>query len=804
LLAASLVLASAVALAQAAPETAQSGEVEELIVTGTAAKDRTVLDSPVPIDLLSAEDLARTGAVSDELGQALAAVAPSFNFPRQSNSGTSDHVRAGQLRGLSPDQLLVLVNGKRRHGSAVVNSETKIGRGTAAVDFNTIPLSAVERVEILRDGAGAQYGSDAVAGVINVLFDEDPDRTDIEASFGAHVTHHEPTDRDIRDGETFTLNASTGFALPGEGFLRIGGEFEDRNKTNRAGFDLVPFFEDPANAYLAGRRSYTMGDPNSRAYGLWFNGEALFGEVSFYGFGTFSNRDTRGGGAFFRYPISDDNVLAIYPDGYRPHTRADDLDFSFTFGAEYDVEAFTLDTSVSYGRDELDFGVSNSLNPSFGLASPTKFHSGEYVNDQLGVNVDATREIAVAAFDGPLTLLLGVGYRRETYETTRGDLASYEAGPFAGCPVLPCSIGAQAGPGLTPLDEVELDRNVVSLYVDTAAEVVEDVLVDLAVRYEHYSDFGSEVTGKLSAAWTLADALTLRGAVSNSFRAPGVQQVGYSDTSTTFGPASSLVRVRTVRPNTDIGRAVGARKLDAEKSFNASLGATYSIGAFDASVDLFHVQIDDRITLSEQFSGPGIAGIVNPLPGGAGIEGVRYFANAVDTKTQGVDVVLAYAQELLGGDLGLDLSFSYADTEIERYAPTPAVIAGLGFRLVGSEETNTLETAAPDSKLVLTGDWSNEDLTLLARFTRHGSTKRVFAFDPAARQRYGPELQLDLEASYRFLERFTVALGAVNVTDNYPDESGFLINFFDNFPYDVLSPIGVNGRYVYTRLSVSF
>ena len=208
-----LLLAAAAAIASA-PTFAQedAAPVEELIVTGTAATDRTALDSPVPIDWISGEELARTGAVSDELGQALAVSAPSFNFPRQSNSGTSDHVRAGQLRGLSPDQLLVLVNGKRRHGSAVVNSETKIGRGTAAVDLNTIPLAAVERVEILRDGAGAQYGSDAVAGVINVLFDEDPERTEIEVTGGAHVTHHEPTSRNITDGETFTLNASTGFS----------------------------------------------------------------------------------------------------------------------------------------------------------------------------------------------------------------------------------------------------------------------------------------------------------------------------------------------------------------------------------------------------------------------------------------------------------------------------------------------------------------------------------------------------------------------------------------------------------------
>ncbi len=782
-------------------------DVEELIVTGTVAKDRTVLDSPVPIDLISADDLKRAGAVGDELGQAIAAIAPSFNFPRQSNSGSSDHVRAGQLRGLSPDQLLVLVNGKRRHSSAVVNSETKIGRGTAAVDFNTIPLSAVQRVEILRDGAGAQYGSDAVAGVINVLLDEDPSRTDIEVTLGEHVTHLDATDQDIKDGQTFTLAASTGFALPNEGFLRVGLDIENRNKTNRAGFDQIPFFEDPANGYLAGRRNYTMGDPSTSAYGAWFNSELPLGEVVLYGFGTFGERETRGGAAFFRYPIGSANVLSVYPDGYRPKTRADDQDFSLTAGVEWDLAAWAIDTSVGFGRDDLEFGVDNSLNPSLGAASPTRFDSGAYEFEQLILNADATRELDVSAFAGPLTLLAGVEYRRETYVTRAGDLAAYEAGPFSGAPDF-LAIGAQAGPGLTPADEADIERNVVGMYVDIAAEVLPRLLLDLAGRYEHYSDFGSEVTGKLSAAFDATEAITLRGAVSNSFRAPGIQQNGFSDTSTNFGSGGSLVRTRTLRQGDPIAEALGAGKLDAERSFNASLGATAALGAFSASVDFFHVAIDDRITLSERFFGPGLVAFVQPLPGGSDIESVRFFANAVDTTTQGVDVVLSYDEEALGGELGLDVSFSYADTEITRFANTSSTLLGIdsSFRLVGVEETNTLETAAPKWKTVLTADWQNESFSLLGRLSAFASAQRVFnfgdGFEPA--QRYGAELQFDLEGEYHISEHVSLALGVANLFDNYPDRSIPDITFFGNLPYDILSPIGVNGRYLYTRLSLNF
>jgi iron complex outermembrane receptor protein len=800
--------ATAQAAAPAAEPAEEPGEVEELIVTGTIAKDRTVLDSPVPIDLLSGEDLARAGAVSSELGQAIAAIAPSFNFPRQSNSGSSDHVRAGQLRGLSPDQLLVLVNGKRRHSSAIVNSETKIGRGTAAVDFNTIPLSAVERVEILRDGAGAQYGSDAVAGVINVLLDDDPSRTDIELTLGQHVTHLDATDQDIKDGETFTLAASTGFALPNEGFLRVGLDVENRNRTNRAGFDQIPFFEDPLNSYLAGRRNYTMGDPKTDAYGAWFNGELPLGVVTLYGFGTYGERETRGGAAFFRYPIGFQNVQSVYPDGYRPGTRGDDQDLSFTTGLEWTLAGWDFDTSVGFGRNEFEFGVDRSLNPSLGATSPTRFDSGGYEFQQLVVNFDGTREIDVAAFAGPLTLLAGMEYRREIYETRAGELESYEAGPFAAT----LAIGAQAGPGLTPADAVDLDRDVVGLYVDVAAEVLPNLLLDAAARYEHYSDFGGQGTGKLSAAYTVAEFFTFRGAVSNSFRAPGIQQDGFADTSTSFGANSTLVRTRTLPVNDPIARGLGAKDLDAETSFNLSFGVTAELGDFSASVDLFRIAVDDRITLSERFFDDGVntffVDYVSTLPGGSDVESVRYFTNAVDTLTKGVDVVFTYDHALFDGAFGLDASFSYADTEIDRYAPTPSELTSLYsyFRLVGVEETNTLETAAPRWKSVVTADWENERFAALLRFSAFASAKRVFnfggGFEPE--QRYGTELQVDLEGEYHVTEHAGIALGIANAFDNYPDRSIPDIAYFGNLPYDILSPIGVNGRYVYTRLTLSF
>ena len=321
-------LASAVAFAgpafaQSAPtETTTAAPAETIIVTGTRARLRSLSDSPVPVDIFGAGQLQATGAVGGELGTALAAVAPSFGFPRQSNSGTSDHVRAGQLRGLNPDQMLVLVNGKRRHSSAVVNSETKIGRGTAAVDFNTIPLSAVKRIEVLRDGAGAQYGSDAIAGVVNIILDDAPTGGHATITVGGHVTDVAPIDKQLTDGQTLQFDASYGIKFA-RGFFRAGIDAVSREATNRAGFDQVPFFIDstPANLARAGKVNYSEGDPASQGITVWTNSEMRYGEATLYSFSTLGSKTTEGS-LFFRYPDGFDNIASIYPNGFKQIGRA--------------------------------------------------------------------------------------------------------------------------------------------------------------------------------------------------------------------------------------------------------------------------------------------------------------------------------------------------------------------------------------------------------------------------------------------------------------------------------------------------
>lgn len=782
---------------------AQEGAEETIVVTGTRGRARSLIESPVAVDVLSIDDLRSSGAVSDELGQALSVLTPSFNFPRQSNSGSSDHVRGGQLRGLSPDQMLVLVNGRRRHASAIVNSETKIGRGTAAVDFNTIPLSAVRRVEILRDGAGAQYGSDAIAGVVNVILDDRPNGAELSVTYGAHVTDLDPIGRSITDGETITVDASMGVPL-GDGFLRFGGDFESRDATNRAGFDQIPFFvaPTPANLALQGQRNYAEGDPEVEDWTLWFNAATRIGFGEIYGFGTYGERETIGA-TFFRYPDAFDNVPAIYPNGFRPESVGQNEDLSLTGGVRSEVFGWDVDASVTFGRNQFDYGAQNTLNASLGPLSPTRFRSGTHIFEQTSANIDFVRSFEAPLFQGPLTFATGLEFRNEAYESRRGDPSSFAAGPFD------LAIGAQGAPGLTPDDEADIERDVWSLYGEVGGDLTPQLFLEAAARYEDYSDFGEEATGKLAFLYRLSDSVRLRGAVSNSVRAPGLQQVGFADTTLNFGVGRSLVRTRTLPVANPIAQSLGAEALRPETSINYSLGASAELApGLRVTVDAFRIAVDDRITLSDRFFGPTLEAFVQAQPGGGDIQSVRFFTNAIDTETEGVDLVVTYERPLAGGALELSAAFTYATTDIARFAPTPAALTALdpNFALIGVEEINTIKEAAPDSKLILTSVWSNENWRLLGRVSRYDTTVRVFnfggGFEP--RQEYGAEIQVDAEAEYTFAGRASFALGAANLFDEYPDRSSSDINFFGNLPYDILSPIGVNGRYIYARLRLRY
>lgn len=796
-----IALALSPALAQAQSPT----HLDMVIVTGTRAADRTVLESTSPVDVLSAEDIRKAGVINGELGSALQALLPSFNFPRQSNSGGADHVRAAQLRGLSPDQVLVLVNGKRRHHSALVSTGSKIGRGTTPVDFNAIPVSAIKRIEVLRDGAGALYGSDAVAGVVNVILDNTPEGGALEASFGAHHTDLAPIGRTITDGQTGNLSATVGTALSEEGgFLRVGVEYKNREATNRAGFDQIPPWEqNPANLALQGRRNYALGDGASKDLNGWFNSEIPFGDTGvFYAFGTYNQRDTEGAN-YFRYPQGEANWQQVYPNGYRPVSEGENRDVQAVAGARGQWRQWSYDASLDFGQNDFTYRLRDSLNASLGPQSPTRFKTGDYQYAQTVANLDLSR-VFEQGQDTTHTLGLGAEARHERYQTRPGDPASYAAGPFTDRPT-----GSQAGGGLTPQDAASLSRDVASAYASLSSQFGERFSSDLAARYEHHDDFGGELTGKLGLRYAFTPAFALRAAVSNNYRAPSLAQIGYESTSTGYSAAGQLVQGRLLSVNNPIARGLGASDLKAETSLNTSLGFTSRIGDhFDLSLDLFQIDIDDRIALSEAITGDALTAFVQQQYGVPGLQSASFFVNAADTRTRGAELVANWRQPLGDGQLLLTGTWSYATTTLKNVLPTPQSLLALDpdYVLFGIEESNTLTDATPRTRAALSAAWNNDRWTLSSRLNRHGSATRVFNFGDGyiPRQTYQAEWQLDAEVEYRFSPRWSVAIGGQNLTNNYPDRSNDDIHYFGNLPYDVLSPIGSNGAYYYGRVRYTF
>ncbi len=779
--------------------TAQDGdanlELEEILVVGSRAPGRSAEDSPVPVDVLTAADLVQSGTIGGEIGSLLQSNVPSFNMPRQSNSDQADIVRAAQLRGLNPDQVLVLVNGKRRHANAVISVESKLGKGAAPVDFNNIPTSAIERIEVLRDGAAAQYGSDAIAGVINIVLKQGSDGGNVSASYGGHITSVDPVNEDVTDGQTATISFNKGFSL-GDGFLNVSGEYRDRSATNRSGFDQLPTIgfaefivpvpstgtpEAAPNDALAGQRNYRLGDGDSEDLNLSFTaGIDLDSGFELYGFATYSDREAEGSN-FFRYAVSDNNVAAIHPNGFLPIGVADVTDFSLAGGIKGELSDWTVDGSFVFGQNTFDDNLKNSVNSSLGASSPTSFNRAEYEYSQTVINLDASKGFEFGG--SPVNIATGLEFRREDYQSTAGDQASYIAGAvITGEAGGDARIGAQGGAGLQPDETVDVDRDSFAVFVDAEFEITDAFLLSAAVRYEDFDDFGDTTNGKLAARWVIANDFALRGSVSTGFRAPSLAQAYFSGSSNSFGPGGALISTVNLPTSNPLARANGAIDLEPEESDSRSLGFTWSYDAFNLSFDYYEVDIDDRIVLGGTLSVAGVPGI----------EGIRFFSNAIDTETTGFDLVASYSLEQW------NFSAAYNDSE------TDIVSSPAGFSI---EEVNTLETAAPENKTILSSTWTNDRLSVLVRGIRYGETQRIFdfggGFEPT--QNYSEEWSIDTDVQFNITDAWSVAVGANNLLDEYPDESIFDISFFGNLPYDGgISPLGVNGRYVYVRSSFDF
>lgn len=799
---------------------AERALTEQIVVVGSRSGPTTLSESLYPVDIVSQAQLSTTHAAGNELGEALANRVPAFSFPRQSNSVTSDHLRAARLRNMGPDQVLVLVNGHRQHPSAVVNDNTTFGKGSNAFDFNTLPMTAVKRVEVLHDGASAQYGSDAVAGVINVVLDDQPSGGEMRLGYGAHHTDVSAIGQTLTDGETFTASAHYGVPLANGGFARGGIEYRDRNNTNRAGVDRVPAFVAPPtadNLALAGQRNSRAGDPDVESVKLWANAERPLAWGTAYAFGTLASQDTLGA-VLYRYPDSNQNVAALYPDGTLPRTTGDNLDLSVTGGWRFRWQDWQWDASASHGRNTFEFGVRDSLNPSLGASSPTRFDSGDFRFEQTLLELDGRRPLHWGSLTAELAT--GAGWRHERFRSRPGDPASYQAGDhrldrsvrlqdgseaqlsdLTGAP----DIGAQGAKGLAPDDAGSRSRDLFSGYLELSSQLTEQLSASAAGRLEHYSDFGTTVSGKLALRHAVNEQLALRGSIANSFRAPTLSQIGWARSDNTFD-AETFERIasRLVRADSPVGQALELPQLQEETALNMNVGLVAELAAgIQVTLDAFQIEVNDRITLSGNLQSDALVERVQNLPGGERVRSVSFFTNALDTRTRGVEASARWDGGFANGALTLNLSYSYARTRIQSVDAAPPRLAKLdpSLTLIESGTRNVLTSASPRHNAVLAALWENAAWQLSSHLRYFSSVVRDRGF---ARQRFGSEALVDIAVQRQLSDTLTLTLGADNLFDNHSDQADPALDFGGIFAYDVLSPAGSNGRFLYSRLALSF
>ena len=775
-------------------------QVEEIVVTGTRTEGRTRLESLAPVDVISDKALTRQGTT--ELGAALATVAPSLDFPRPSITDGTDSVRPATLRGLSPDQTLVLVDGMRRHTSALVNVNGSIGRGSAAVDLNSIPTIALDKVEVLRDGASAQYGSDAIAGVINLHLREARSGGSLTGTYGIYDTDVDTArgHRHKSDGPTYTLAGYQGIALGADGFLTISGEYRYRNPTSRG--DLDP-------RVTPSKVTSRYGDPQEDDRSLYVNaGIPLNADWKLYGFSGYQKRYTNSA-ANPRLATNANNVAAIFPGGFLPLITTNIDDFTAGGGVKGDVDGFTVDAGIVYGYNRVDYGVRDSVNASLGANSPTVFNAGQMKYDQYVANLDVTKQLDFGLAK-PATLAFGAEHRRESYAIHAGDTASYILGPFA-----TKAAGAQGFPGFRPSNEVDKHRHSEGLYVDLDAPITDKFDVDAAVRYEHFSDFGSTTNGKLSARYAVTDAFALRGTVSTGFRAPALQQQYFTATSTNFiliNGVNTPVEVGTFPSVSPIARALGGKPLEPEKSKNYSVGGVFHQGPFELTIDAYQIDINNRIVLSENIQGAptgtptavAIFNLINP-PGTSGLGAARFFINGVDTTTKGLDVVGRYRLNTdEAGVFDFTLAANFNKTSVNK-VPTTAQLSALPVPPILFDRGNrlTFERGTPRQKETASLDWSMGPFAATAKATYYGN---VLIPNNAATLDYnaGSHTLVDLEVRYSFPMGLNLAAGANNLFDEYPNKTPVNVNTNGPIGFPSYSPFGFNGRFLYTRLTYNW
>jgi iron complex outermembrane receptor protein len=830
--------ASALFIGQALAQAPADTVLEEVITIGTRTVGRVATDSPVPVDAFDADAFDRTGAT--EVGRALQMLAPSFNFSSSTISDGTDALRPATLRGLGPDQTLVLVNGKRRHGSALVHVNGSVGRGTAGTDMNAIPMSAIKRIEVLRDGAAAQYGSDAIAGVINIVLKDNTEGSDIAVSLGEYSEG---------DGDSTLVSFNQGIGVGSGGFFNFDVEYRDRGRTNRAGLNGNCLYEHLSpcvdigggvrqtaqpEEIAADRLNFRVGDSDSEHLSLTGNlGIPLANGKEFYAFATASNRENLAGG-FFREPdaAADNPIfqfdgvtpvnggLPFYPDGFTPLIKTQIDDLSFNTGVTGETSGgWSWDASFGYGQNDFGFTIENSVNASLVSAtgtSPTSAFAGE-----LGLGL-LTLDLDVVKPQDWGSLAWGAAYREDSYEIRPGQEESwrdYDANPD-GSPFNPAfngDAGIEVFPGFSPANAVDESRDALSVYLDVEYDATDRLLLGGAVRAEDYSDFGSTANAKGSFAFDVTDTAMLRGAISTGFRAPSLQQQYFNNTSTQF-QGGTAVQIGTFRTDSALARAIGIPALQEETSLNVSLGVVLQPSdEWTVSLDYYDIQIDDRIVYSGDFT-PGLDAALDAALLAAGADRAKFFLNAADTTTSGFDVVANYSTDLGPGQFDLSIAANFTETKIDSvHLPASlASIANVEELVFPSFDRSILVEWQPEDRFSIAGNYMHSNWDVNVSLNRFGE----YAVLDGARQVYGAKTLLDAMFRYRFDNGVTVKIGGNNITDELPDRNlvgqsraGTIVDGSGNIVVDTpgvftssrrSAPFGINGAYYYLGADFRF
>ena len=737
---------------QAAGDDTAKGDI---VVIGSRGAPRLRTDTSAPVDVLSGEALRAQGF--DNMNRILEALSPSFNYAPAVTSPSAEGSRPATLRGLTPDQVLVLVNGHRRHAVATINTNNGVGRGTVPVDLATIPVAAIDHIEILRDGAAAQYGSDAIAGVINIVLRKD-------ASGGYASTQGGITQRG--EGQTLVATLRDGFRLGADGFLTLTGEVRSRGNTNSAEID--PRF---------GRITQKLGDPKTFDANVAANAEVMLGpDITGYSFATFAHRHTVST-PLFRLPSV---APLVYPNGFLPLIGQDTNDAGGALGVRGKIAGWNWDLSDTAGYDAADFRVSNTVNTSLGTSSPTSFYGGgqRYFQNVANLTIGRAFDLFAGAH-----LSAGVEHRYETYRIRSGEPLSYSGA------------GAQGFPGYNPPSPVDVHRNAISAFLDAELSPIKGLDLGGALRYEDYSDFGDRLTWKGSLFWRLVPFFAVRGAVSTGFRAPSLQQQ-YFSTVTSQLSNGVLVNVGNFAVSDPVAIALGATPLRPETSHNYSAGLVITpTHRLDLSVDFYRIDIRDRITFSESLTGPAVTAILL-AHNITNASQVRFFTNAADTRSQGIEATLHWSAGAVRTGL-LDLSLGYGgfENDLEALRTNPVLPS---LPLLGQTSIGVLVGSQPLSKITANAGFTYGPYHFSGNVVHYGP----FRASPLGTvQRFAPRTAVDLAVGADIGQRARFDFGVLNLTDAFPDR---VIGQTDGRVYTEGGGLNFNGREFYARFSLRY